>query len=231
MQDVTPTREPLLTSEDLAELSRGGDGHEINYPVGSTLMLRGNNDSFVLYLLSGHVKSVRKSLTGKRTAQIVGLHGPGDVVGEMAAVTGQPRTADVVAMTDVRAQYINGDTWIDFLGRNNRVTLALYRRSEMHRTNMTAQLADSDVTADEKVANALVRLADSGMGTTEGDDLTIRGVDQHDLAALAGISLALAAQVLSRFRSQGLMTTSRRRLTICNLAQLRAISARRAAGT
>ena len=74
---------------------------ERHYAAGETLITQGDPGEFLLVLLEGTAWAGARDHVGRVTA--VGEFGPGDVVGEMALVTRQTRTADVVARTPVRA--------------------------------------------------------------------------------------------------------------------------------
>src|SRR5262245_47354452 len=64
-------------------------------PGGGTLFRRGDPADALYLIVSGVLGVIRPSSTGSET--IISRLGPGEVVGEMGCVTGQPRTATVRA--------------------------------------------------------------------------------------------------------------------------------------
>ena len=81
---------PLLTDEELAGLEE--IGHAIRRSAGNAFMLEGEYGDFALLIKKGHVKVVAGS-----PPRIVAIRGPGDMVGEMAAIRRKPRSASAPA--------------------------------------------------------------------------------------------------------------------------------------
>ena len=71
------------------------------YEVGEHLILQGSAADYLLVVLSGNAAAQLRDTPGDRAP--IGQFGPGDVIGEMSLITDEPRTADVVAQTPVRA--------------------------------------------------------------------------------------------------------------------------------
>ncbi|MFJ3880016.1 cyclic nucleotide-binding domain-containing protein [Streptomyces sp. NPDC090077] len=65
----------------------------------------------MLLILTGWTKVTASAATGYQA--LLALRGPGDIVGESAAVTGRPRSATVTALERVPA----GHSWAQLLGR------------------------------------------------------------------------------------------------------------------
>lgn len=72
----------------------------VEFAAGERLMHQSDADDFALIILAGEVDIVSERLHGQ--SSIARLPGP-VLVGEIAALTGLPRTASVVAATEVRA--------------------------------------------------------------------------------------------------------------------------------
>jgi CRP-like cAMP-binding protein len=75
--------------------------HLREYAQGEHLIREGEPGDHLLLIISGSAAAFIHPPPIDRTA--VGEFGPGDVVGEIGLLTGEPRTADVVARTAVRA--------------------------------------------------------------------------------------------------------------------------------
>ena len=75
------------------------DARQVTFPTGTRFITEGQMDDDAYLIVSGEAEvSVRKRSVGRR--------GPGDVIGEVAAVTARPRTASVTATTTVEALVI-----------------------------------------------------------------------------------------------------------------------------
>ena len=90
-------RIPLFAGCSRAELeavSRVAD--ELRIPAGRVLMRQGSPGRELVVLVEGEV-------TVERDGATIAVRRDGDYVGELALVTGRPRTATVTAATDLRA--------------------------------------------------------------------------------------------------------------------------------
>lgn len=72
--------------------------------------------------------------------QAVAVVGPGDVVGEMAIVDGGPRTASVVALTDVHAFSIERRRFDALLERAPAIARAMLRQLSTRLRHLDAEL-------------------------------------------------------------------------------------------
>ena len=74
---------------------------ELRLPAGRVLMRQGAVGRELLVLVDGEATVVRGGET-------IAVRGSGDFIGELALVTHRPRTATVIAATDVRALVVTG---------------------------------------------------------------------------------------------------------------------------
>lgn len=95
-----------LQSDTLSALA--AEAVELRYPVGRLLFRQGEPGNQALILASGEVEVIATSSRGSEVP--LATLGPGSTVGEMAAVTGEPRSASVRARTEVVAYALAGPT-------------------------------------------------------------------------------------------------------------------------
>lgn len=74
--------------------------HEKHFAAGATLMRQGEPGDCLMLIADGRVE-VRMQLEGGSTHRLAVL-GPRDIIGEMALLTREPRTADVTALDAIR---------------------------------------------------------------------------------------------------------------------------------
>lgn len=84
-----------------------------HFRSGEFLLREGEHSEHVLILLSGRVK-VTSTADNGYTA-VLGVYGPGDLVGEIASLDRCPRSATVVAMDPVHARVIDGTVFRGFI--------------------------------------------------------------------------------------------------------------------
>ncbi|MUN35463.1 cyclic nucleotide-binding domain-containing protein [Actinomadura litoris] len=95
---------------------------EVVFPVGGVLWEEGDVADHVLVILSGPVRICVERDGGER---IIAFRGPGDIVGERAALLLRLRSATVVAMDDVRALRMSTQEFAGYLTDHPRVLAVL----------------------------------------------------------------------------------------------------------
>jgi small-conductance mechanosensitive channel/CRP-like cAMP-binding protein len=83
-------------------------------------MTRQGAEAHWLYLMTGGEAEVRVSTDGNSNERVAALHG-GDVFGEMGMMTGEPRTATVVALTNVECYRLDKEAFHDILQRRPEI--------------------------------------------------------------------------------------------------------------
>jgi CRP-like cAMP-binding protein len=104
-----------ISSEDLVPVARVA--REITIPAGATFIREGEIGDCLYVILSGEASVVVPG------AGQVATRGPRSVIGEMAVISGQPRSADCVATTEITAIRVDRDEFWELL--SERPPLAL----------------------------------------------------------------------------------------------------------
>jgi CRP-like cAMP-binding protein len=189
------------------------------YRRGDVLFHQGDDAGAVLVLLAGHVKAV---IVTEGREVILAFPGPGELLGELSAVDGQPRSGTVRALDEVEALVIPGSAFRAFLDHRPHIGLVLLR-------SVTARLREADRRRVDsavndvviRVAGRLVELCDR-FGTPEPDGVdTGLAITQDELAAWAGASRESVAKAMAVLRDLGWVQTHRRRILVLDLPALR----------
>jgi CRP/FNR family transcriptional regulator, cyclic AMP receptor protein len=174
----------------------------------------------VVIVLEGRVKLVAHGVDQREV--VLGLRGPGDLIGEMAALAGQRRTASAVALDDVEAGYVAAEELRGFLAGHPSVALVLIRM-------LVHRLAEADrdridlATQDSigRVAKRLVELA-AAHGIPHGDGTRIElSLTQDELASWTGATRETVSRALRLMRRLGWIATDHRSITVLDPAALR----------
>lgn len=190
-----------------------------SWPAGATLFHEGDDADHVVVLTSGLVKAVAVSDDGQ-TATLA-LRGPGQVLGELAAVDGGTRSASVVAIEAVEALSIPVGVFREFLREQPGAALALLAGvADRLRDASRRQAEFGSLEATARVARMLAELGDS-YGETVADGVRIDLVSQDELASLCGASREAVARALRTLRSDDVVRTGRRTVTIRDMDRLR----------
>lgn len=212
--------DPLLSDEDQDALKP--EAHAVSYPKGAILTRAGEHSDYVVYLRSGHVKSCTRD-----PRAIFGIHGPGSMIGELAPLTGEPRSADLVALTAIDVLHIPGDVFLKLLQSNPQFHLSLTRRLAKRVREMGEVQEESFLSSERRLARAMLRIIDSGICAEGKNGLTIAGFSQSDLADLARLSRESVSAVIKQFKARGTVSTGRERFVIHDTAAIEALAMRR----
>jgi CRP/FNR family cyclic AMP-dependent transcriptional regulator len=209
---------PLLTDEELADLEE--IGHTICRPAGNAFMVEGEPGDFALLIKKGHVKIV-----AGRPPRIVAIRGPGDLIGEMAAIRRKPRSASVYAIDEVEVLYLPAARWLRFLYAHPRAMHAQWAIAAERTEQATRKIVESELAVGQQLAKALIELADSGIGEHTSKGTIELRLGQQDLAAMIGAKkLDSVKKVIRQLKSAGTLATGRQQITILDPAVLRDIA-------
>lgn len=207
---------PLLEEDDKLALK----GLTLAREAGHLLFGEGELTTETYLILKGHVK-----VTSGGPDRVVAIRGPGDVVGEMSAIDGYPRSGDVWAVEDIQVKVIRQDEWLAFLYARPRVFHALTQSlSRRLREATTKQSQMGWFGIEQRLAKGLVELSEK-LGNTGPEGVVIRGVSQEELAGLIGAKNRNSITPVVRvFRKRGLLHTGSRRFVIPDLDHVRKIA-------
>ena len=211
-----------LTPEEVADLR--ASGRERHYDANVALFHEGDDAGSVIVLLAGRAKLTVPNSSGREV--IVAVRGPGDLLGELAALVEAPRSATVTTIEAVDALIISGSAFASFLERNARVALVILRlvaERLLYADLQQAQFATHDVVG--RVAHRLLELTERfGVETEEGVVLDVP-LSQEELAGWTGASREAVNKALQVLRSLHMIETGRRRLTVLDADGLRRLAA------
>ena len=215
-------RVPLLAGLSTTELERISQvAVPRSFPKGARVFHEGDESDACYVVRSGEVRVTREHSDGRAIA--LATLGPGEIVGELAMLDGEVRSASVEALTDVELLAVAARDMRGLLERNPEITaklvVALTRRVRETNERVARQ---SFQTVPSRVAGVLSQLAveaADGSGAREG--VTIR-MNQADLAQLAGTSRESVSRFLAVLERAGVVRVGRGRVTVLEPQRLRA---------
>lgn len=191
-------------------------GKPMTYARGEQIFHEEEPSSYVAFIQSGTVKIVRRRPDG--ADMILAIRGPNDLIGDMAAISGLPRSAAAVAMSGVKAWLLTAEAFERVVQTDSTVswTLITYLASRQ-RDSEDRRVDQASATVAHRVAAELLDLAERQQDRRAGDGFP---VSQGELAEVVGASREAVAKALGEFRRQGLITTGRRRVSILDRDKL-----------
>jgi CRP/FNR family transcriptional regulator, cyclic AMP receptor protein len=209
-----------LSPTDLAALLQAG--RVTRWTHGESVVRAGDSAGSAIALLVGVVK-IRK-LAGHGEEVVLGISGPGDLLGEIAAVRDAPRSASAIALEAVTGVVIAVSALRRFLLDHPSTTLALLDLSlrRLHAAD-ERRLEFATRTTLGRVASRLLELTER-FGEQRSDHAieVALPINQQELASWSGSSLESTGRALRTLRQLGAIETSRLRLIVRDVDLLRA---------
>ncbi|MGW2346044.1 Crp/Fnr family transcriptional regulator [Streptomyces sp. NPDC001661] len=209
---------PQLSPADRATLTSLGATR--TFAAHETLLLEGDRSSHLILLLEGWCAVW---LATERGGQLIlGLRSEGELIGEMAALDGRPRSASVTTLSPTTGLVVPADAFRRFLSaRPHATALVLGQLTERLRSADRERRALASLTVVQRLCRALVELAER-TGTAQGPTLAISlPLAQHELAATVGCTRDAVAKALRLLRERGLVETGPSVLRVASLEPLR----------
>jgi CRP-like cAMP-binding protein len=223
MSDLPSGPRPFLdriSPAERAELLALG----VTRPVrqGVHMIVEGAQDTYVEILRRGYAKVTR--MTGG-VPRLMGIRLPGDIVGELGAMTGNGRQATVTACDHVVSTVIRQADFLRFIAAHprvaNQVTATVGERLQWANARRSEFAA---YPVHVRLARVLGEIA-LACGE-EAEDGVLIGVrlNQTELAALVGSAEDTVQRALRQLRARGLIRTGYRRIAVLGVPELLALS-------
>jgi CRP/FNR family cyclic AMP-dependent transcriptional regulator len=225
MTDADPVWAPgsflsLISAEEREQLLALGVTRRL--PPGRQLLVEGRLDAHVEIIRKGQVK-VSTSVGGM--PRLLAIRLPGDLVGELAAVTGNGRSATVTTCGEVVSTVIQQRDFMGFIGRHPTVSAQV--TATVGRRLRWANERRSEFSAfpvHVRLARVLSEIAAScGESTDEGLLIGVE-LSQTELATLVGAREDTVQRGLRMLRRDGLLRTGYRQILILDEPGLRALA-------
>ena len=171
-----------------------------------------------LFLIRSGLAKVR-TYTSDGDEVIMSLLGPGDVFGEMAALDGASRSADVVALTPLSLIKMRSAPFAALLGQQAAFALALARLEAGRLRDLNQRFALQSADATTRLLDALAYLARKSSGGQD-EQTELPPLAHREIALLAGLARETASRTLSRLRNRGTVAEDNGRLRLADLQPL-----------
>jgi CRP-like cAMP-binding protein len=207
-----------LDADEVAELQERGIRRSV--ARGQALWHAGQVADRVVILIAGRVKVSRPSPDGREI--VLAFNTPGELIGELAALDGDVRSASVVALEPVEVLALVPEDFRAFLAAHPSAALALIRslgRRLRYADTKIIEFASLDALG--RVATRLIELCER-FGESKGDHVEVQlPLSQEELAGWTCASLESVARALHTMRSLGWIETRRRSIRVLDLAAVR----------
>ncbi|MFK0114921.1 Crp/Fnr family transcriptional regulator [Streptomyces sp. NPDC090994] len=198
-------------------------GRELRFRLRDVLLHQHEPSSYVLFVTHGWTKVTAAAVNGY--VALLAVRGPGDIIGESAALTGRPRSATVTALEPVRAVAVERTRFTEFLSGSPAVSYALLGlTSDRMRAADQRRVEFAAMSVRERLAALLLELARTNARYTEAGVELLVPLTKQELAGSVGASREMVQRELKDLRSRGVVVTGRRALVIVRMDVLRRIA-------
>lgn len=147
----------------------------------------------------------------------VGSRGPGQLVGEMAALDGEPRSASIIAMTDVELVMMTKDGFLAVLEKNPSMAVDLLIQASLRLRELTKRHAGRSNSLNTRIAARLWQFA-------EGSGSNKLNLTQDELASWVDATRESTSKELKILREAGILKTARGSITVLKLEALKELA-------
>jgi len=207
-----------LNEEDARAL-RGGVT-VVKLARGDRLFSEGDAGDKLYIIISGKIKLSRAAPDGREN--LLSVHGPGEMFGELSLFDPVPRTASATAVTDAELAGLAHDDVRKWLSTRPEVAMHLLQAlaQRLRRINdVKADLVFTDVPG--RVAKALLDLAERfGVPNSEGIQVN-HDLTQEELAQLVGASRETVNKALADFAARGWIQLAAKSVLVTDPDRLR----------
>ena len=207
-----------LSDEDATALRRGII--DVQLDRGERLFSEGDDGDKLYIILTGKIKLTKAAPDGREN--LLSVHGPGEMFGELSLFDPIPRTSSATAVTSAQLAGLTHDDMRAWLSNRPEVAMHLLQAlaQRLRRINdVKADLVFTDVPG--RVAKALLDLAERfGVQTPEGMQVN-HDLTQEELAQLVGASRETVNKALADFTARGWIQLAAKSVLVTDTDRLR----------
>jgi CRP-like cAMP-binding protein len=204
-------------------------GPSRRYPAKSILFFEDDVAHDVLIVSNGEIK-VSVTVGGREV--VLDVLGAGDILGELSAIDGGPRSATATALTAAEVVQVPIDAFATLLLDEPVIGLALMQSvAGRLRDASRRQVEYGALDALGRLCRRLVEMMDR-TGIPDGDAMVITTpMSQQDIAAWAGLSREAVVKALHALRVLGWVTTTTGVIRVLDVGAVRARASSAPEGT
>jgi CRP-like cAMP-binding protein len=180
---------------------------------GTTLFHQGDAPAHLFQVVSGLIRMTQVSKEGAQTT--LRLMGPSELLGCVAVFEQFPYPASASVLEDTMVMSWRAGQIFELMRQYPSIAEGALHVVGQRASEMMQRIVEmSGKRMEQRIASALLRLAGQA-GTKAHDGIRIEfPVTRGDLAEMAGATYFTISRTLSRWNKQGLVKTSRQRVTI-----------------
>lgn len=186
---------------------------EVHYEQGAWIWHPGDDATEMFIVAAGQVKLVQHGAEGKDV--VLRFAGPGDLIGESAAIGHTTYVTGAQAQTDCCLLRVESNDFQHLLKAEPSIALEVlqFAGEQLEDARQTIRSL-STKSVEQRIASVLLQLAEKHGEQSEHGLLIQLPLPQQDLAAMTGTTVETVSRILTQFKEQNLVQTGRRWVAI-----------------
>jgi CRP-like cAMP-binding protein len=191
-------------------------GHTATLERAEPLFFEGDRSLSVYACVAGRIRVFVTLPSGRDL--VLGMKQPTEAFGELSAIDGRPRSASAVAAEPSVVAHMDGRRFLDELNQAPELAVAVLRglADQLRRANARLRARNGESTF-ARTGHMLVEMCSLKMRHDPRPGAIELDITQDDLADWIGATRESTARALGRYRSAGVLRTSRGRIAIDDL--------------
>jgi CRP/FNR family cyclic AMP-dependent transcriptional regulator len=191
----------------------------VSIATGQTLVMETDWGESVMVLLEGLAKV--RSFNSDGEEIVYSLLGCGDLLGEIAVLDGDSRSADVISLSSAKLLKLQGSSFLRLLRTSPDLSLSLARLQARRLRDINNRFAIQRSDATSRILFTLAYIAIKS--SVNQDPLAIiPPLSLGEVAIIAGMARETASRVMSKLRNKGLVVEAQGCLRLASMAPLQA---------
>ena len=192
---------------------------ESTYPPRSLIVSEDETDDDVFFILSGRARAATYTDSGREV--LMSDLPPGESFGIFAAIDGQPRSTNVIAVDECRIARMSASSFNKVMDTHTGVMRAFLHYLVERIRHLSSRMTEvTTLNAEQRLIGELLRMAEAGM--TGPDTAVIEPLPtQQEFATLIFSQRESVGRDMSRLKEAGLIERKGRSLQIKSIARLR----------
>ena len=194
------------------------------YSARQALFWEGEPGGALFVTLSGYLKAVTSGGEGKEV--LLNVMGPGEVIGELSVLDGQPRSASVIALESCQLATIERAPLLEVMRASPNLAIGMVEVLAQRLRNMSKRCENiSSMDISSRLADVLLTLAEKH-GQRSGRDVRIPvRLSQQDLGSMVGATRESVNKQLRHWTQGGVLKQEAGRVIITDFEALRSLAA------
>ncbi len=188
---------------------------EKQFDANAVIFWEGDPSDWFYIVADGNIKVSKLASSGKEI--ILSFFGPGEMFGEVAVFENKPYPASAQAIEDTRLIGIKKSDFLQFLLRHPDVSLKIISILSGRLREAQSRLRDlAGERVEQRLARIILMLSDK-LGL-------ILPFTRQELSDMAGTTTETTIRILSQWKTRGIISSVRGKITITNESGLKTLS-------